>query len=160
ELSEDRRIMKLIYTVAEGDMDLDGVPVGGVISIGIVNIAFVDSTMEDAPLIDYVSPGFVDIVVVGVRPTLTDLSIAFSNHNPTVARVGDTVIVRLTATEVIASPEVTIAGRKAKVTVIDDGVDWKAEYVLTEDDSEGAIDFVIGGLEDLVGNTAEPVTAV
>jgi len=90
-------------------------------------------------------------------PELTAVTIASDNANPAFAKAGDTVTVALTANEAITTPDVTIGGLAA-TTVTGSGTDWRASRVLTAQDAEGVVEFLVK-YEDLAGNVGVPTSA-
>ncbi|CAH1200584.1 hypothetical protein PAECIP111893_01472 [Paenibacillus plantiphilus] len=73
---------------------------------------------------------------------ISEVSLASSNENPTVANVGDTVSLSFKADNVIEDVNVVLYG-KPVVPVSQDGLNWKAEFVVSELDTPGDIKFVI-----------------
>ena len=89
-------------------------------------------------------------------PTLTSLTIASNNADPTLARAGDVVSVTVVADEAIAAPDVTISGEAAD-NVIGAGSAWVASRTLTGQEGDGAIAISVA-FADLAGNAGTPVT--
>ncbi|WP_158560759.1 Ig-like domain-containing protein [Paenibacillus contaminans] len=88
-------------------------------------------------------------------PVLTSVSIASNNATPSLAKVGDTVTVTFSVSEMLReSLEVTIAGHAVPVTVVD-GV-YTAVYTMTNDEAEGAIPLRIV-FSDIAGNEGTTV---
>lgn len=92
-----------------------------------------------------------------IAPTLSAVSIASDNDDPTLAKEGDTITVSLTSNENIETPTVTIAGKSASVT--GGPTVWNAEYTVINSDTNGAVSFTIA-FTDLAGNDGSPVSAV
>ncbi|GGC39442.1 hypothetical protein GCM10011386_34390 [Parapedobacter defluvii] len=128
------------YTVAEGDEDADGIDLG------------VDADLSYCPV------STVGIHIDGVRPKLEIVSIASDNAMSSVAKIGNKIVLTFTASKPLAEPVVKIAGNPAVVNALGaDGLQWQAEYELTEGDEAGTIDFMVNGLVDFVGNTGSNV---
>ena len=84
------------------------------------------------------------------NPSASVVTISSSNSNPSLAKVGDTIILTFTSSETIQSPSVTIAGQTASVS--GSGTSWTATYIMQSSDTEGLIAYVIN-FQDLAGNT-------
>lgn len=91
-------------------------------------------------------------------PTLTTVSIASNNIDPTVANVGDNVTITLVATQFIRSPLVTIDGKSAAVTRGVDDLHWTAAYMMTDLDTQGILPFTID-FKDIGGVSGTTVIA-
>lgn len=84
-------------------------------------------------------------------PVLSSASIRSSNLNPSVAKVGDTITVSITASEDLKSdPSIRIINKDATVTIDSSGDKkiWTGKYKLTEDDTAGPIGFTIDFVSD------------
>ncbi|WP_102348305.1 DUF4347 domain-containing protein [Bacillus sp. Marseille-P3661] len=95
-------------------------------------------------------------------PTIQSVTMTSNNaHDPTIAKVGDTINLTIVASEDIQSPTVTIAGKNA--TISDNGDSdaktWTASYMMEGDDVEGAIEFTLD-FQDIVQNPGMLVTYV
>jgi hypothetical protein len=86
-----------------------------------------------------------------VVPTLTT-NIVSSNTTHTLAKVGDTITLTITASEALtAIPTVTIDGQSA--SVVDNGSNvYAATYTLVSGDTAGTIGYTITNFSDLAGN--------
>jgi hypothetical protein len=93
----------------------------------------------------------------GQRPTLTDISIASNNTDPSQAKTGDTVTLTFTSNETLdginsyvsfLSTFVNISGTLTNTS----GNTWTATYVMQSGDPEGVIEFEIDPA-DPAGNT-------
>lgn len=156
--SENGQEVTFSYTVAAEDEDIDGVVDGGTVTLDGGSIGYQDE-IGAVPLA-YCVESAETIRIDGTAPELTAVSIASDNESPAMARLGNKVTVTITANERIVAPSVTIAGNSAVVSTVDeDGLAWKAEYELTENDDEGAIGFVISALADKTGNGIPDVAA-
>lgn len=86
-----------------------------------------------------------------VAPVLTLVSIVSNNVNPSLAKVGDTVILSFTANEpLLSNPTVTIGGKTTTV-IHTSGNDYTATYRLQQSDLEGQLNFNIA-FSDVAGN--------
>ncbi len=90
-------------------------------------------------------------------PTLSIVQILTSNPTTTLAKVGDTVTLKITASEAISAPTVTIAGHAVTPGV--SGTGWTAAYLMSGSDAEGPVTFSVS-FRDLAGNAGVNVTAV
>lgn len=86
------------------------------------------------------------------NPTLAPVAIIANSTFTTVARVGNSVSLTFTSSEIVATPVVTMAGHTATATSIDDQ-NWTATYIIVSGDNEGVIPFTIS-VSDFTGNTA------
>lgn len=89
--------------------------------------------------------------------TLSTVSIASNNPNPSRAKEGDTVTLSFTASETAETPAVTIAGHTPTLTNTSSN-SWRAEYTMCSSDTEGGVAFSIT-FNDSSGNACIPVTA-
>jgi beta-glucanase (GH16 family) len=92
--------------------------------------------------------------IIGDPPSLTAVSIASDNADPSLATTGDVVTLTFTADEDILPPTVTIGGAGAD-SVTGLGTDWQASRTLTGADADGVVPFLIEYL-DLRSNPGEP----
>ncbi len=91
-------------------------------------------------------------------PILTNASIASDNADSSLAKIGDTVTIAITASETLGGlPSVTIDGNAAAV-VSTGGNSYEATRVMQAGDTEGVVAFTID-FADAVGNTGIQVTA-
>ncbi|MCX6809683.1 MAG: Ig-like domain-containing protein [Candidatus Berkelbacteria bacterium] len=91
-------------------------------------------------------------------PTLSPVTIASSNADNTIAKVGDTVTLNITSSESITTPTVAIVGQTALVS--GSGTSHSATYTLQSGDTEGIVTFQISGYSDANGNPGATVSAV
>jgi len=93
-----------------------------------------------------------------VGPTLTLVSIASSNADPTIAVLGDTITISITTSELLAGyPTVTIAGLPATVSGM--APNLIATLVVDAATPLGSAAINISAFEDLSGNPGATVTA-
>ncbi|HZJ14201.1 MAG TPA: immunoglobulin-like domain-containing protein [Chthoniobacteraceae bacterium] len=90
-------------------------------------------------------------------PVLAPVSIASNNTNPRYAKTGDIITLDFTASEVIQTPTVTIAGRMAAVAQVA-GNSWRATLPTTVSVVEGIASLSVAA-QDIAGNAAAPVIA-
>jgi gliding motility-associated-like protein len=96
------------------------------------------------------------ILVIDTQlPTLTAVSISSGNANATKAKVGDIITLSITASEVIDSPTITIAGQSA--TVSGNGTSWTATKTVASNTTNGTAAIQIS-YQDLAGNAGSTVT--
>ncbi|MBK8478756.1 MAG: fibronectin type III domain-containing protein [Opitutaceae bacterium] len=88
-------------------------------------------------------------------PAFTTVSLASNNGSPALARLGDTLTLTLTASEVLRAPTVTIAGQIATVT--GSGTSWLATTTVASGTTEGVAAISIL-FTDLSGNVGTVVT--
>ncbi len=99
-----------------------------------------------------------DVITIDrIIPLLSSVSILSNNSNNSFAKTGDIVTLGFTASEVINTPVVTMAGRSATVTNTSGNI-WTAANTMTGSDSEGPLAFNIA-YSDLAGNPGTAVTA-
>ena len=96
------------------------------------------------------------VTIDTTSPTMTAVAIGSNNPNPSLAAVGDTVTVTFTASEVIATPIATIAGRTATVALVS-GNTYTATVTMAAGDTEGSVAFSLA-FNDLAGNAGNAVT--
>ena len=97
------------------------------------------------------------VTIDQTAPTLTTVSIASSNSNPSLATSGDTVTLSFTASEPIQTPTVTINGVDASATVTASGNTWSATKIITSTDTDGIpVTFTID-YTDLASNNGDRV---
>ena len=86
-------------------------------------------------------------------PVISPISISSDNVNPTRAKVGDTITLDFTISEVLqATPTVTLLGKTA--TVSGGPFVWSASYTAGSTDPQGTVAINITGVSDLAGNTS------
>lgn len=86
-------------------------------------------------------------------PALNKVSISSNSEVTGLAEPGDVVVLDFVSSEDLSRvPTVTMEGKSVAV-VKKDARRYEASYVIAPDDEEGLIDFVIGNLVDLAGNT-------
>ncbi|MCX6953369.1 MAG: YDG domain-containing protein, partial [Verrucomicrobia bacterium] len=155
-------VLSFTYTVQAGDSspDLDYQSTaalafnGGTIKDAAGNDAILTLTPPGTP---FSSLGYNSMLVIdGVVPTLTGVSIASSNANPSRAKVGDTVTVTFTASEALTAAGASIAGRFALLS--GSGNTYTATTTVLAGDPEGAVPFSLT-FTDLAGNVGVPVSA-
>ncbi|HVY35718.1 MAG TPA: polysaccharide deacetylase family protein, partial [Candidatus Paceibacterota bacterium] len=88
-------------------------------------------------------------------PAITAVNIASNNPTPTLAKPGDTVTIGFTATEILATPTVTVDGNSADVTGTNP---YTATYTMAGSDPDGAVTFAID-YTDLAGNAGTEVSS-
>jgi len=93
----------------------------------------------------------------GSVPALTAVTMSSSNGTSGLAQAGDTITVNISANEAILAPTVLFNGNPA-TSVSGSGTDWVATYVVSADDSDGAIGLTIS-YSDIAGNSGTVVTA-
>ncbi|RQO66034.1 hypothetical protein DBR43_27730 [Pedobacter sp. KBW06] len=116
------------------------------------NIAFSDlSGNAGTP----VSTGSGSVTLDKSVPTLSAVNIVSDHANPTLAKVGNTATLTFTSSEVLQTPEVTIAGHTVTPTAA--GNNWTATYTFTSSDPEGLVAYNIA-FSDMAGNAGTPVS--
>jgi len=97
-----------------------------------------------------------------VIPTLTTVTIASNNANPTLAKANDMITLTIVASEnLTAKPTITIATHVIGAGVIVQGIDaqhWTATYIIVNGDIEGTIPFTID-FTDIATNPGVQVIA-
>ena len=146
--------LKFTYTVQAGDNDADGITTATTVDLN-------GSTLKDSfgnnVGLTFTAPTLTGVLVDTTPPTLTAVALASNNVNPLWAKVGDTVTVTFTASEAIATPTATIAGRAATVAPVS-GNTYTATVAMGAGDTEGAVTFSLT-FTDVTGNTGTAVTA-
>ncbi len=92
---------------------------------------------------------FSSVTFDNVPPALPSVSIYAGNSGSTRAKDGDVVAIAFTSTEVIATPNVTIASRTAAIS--GSGTSWTASITVDANDAAGPVPFQIA-FQDLAGN--------
>ena len=92
------------------------------------------------------------------NPGLSNITIASNNADTTRAKVGDTITLSFTASEIIQNVAVTIDGVSATEIQNSSGDDWTATYVMASSDTEGVIPFTIDFV-DRTDNAGTQTTA-
>lgn len=95
----------------------------------------------------------------GTAQTLLSVSLASSNTNHALAKVGDTITLTIVAKELIENMVVSIAWHIVNETIGIDRKHFTASYVMTSDDVTGAVTFSIDWT-DLGGNIAVQEVAI
>jgi len=98
-----------------------------------------------------------NLVIDGIIPSLSAVTIASDHINPALAKSGNTITLNFTSSEAIVTPVVSISGKSAAVS--QSGNIYTASYKLTATDEEGPVAFTIN-YQDLAGNTGLPVNAI
>ncbi|MBE9598553.1 Ig-like domain-containing protein [Pedobacter sp. MC2016-24] len=88
-------------------------------------------------------------------PTLTAVNIVSNNAIPTLAKTGNTATLTFTASKVLQTPVVTIAGHTVVPTAV--GNNWTASYTFTSSDPDGLVAYNIS-FSDQVGNAGTSVS--
>ena len=83
-------------------------------------------------------------------PSVQSVAVASSNQNAHAAKEGDTITVRLKASEDIEPPVVTISGQPG--IVVGHGAEYTAEHVVTVGDAQGPVSVGVE-IVDVAGNT-------
>ncbi len=89
-------------------------------------------------------------------PTLTAVSIASNNSNPSLATTGDIITLSFTSSENIETPTVTFGEVAVASTVTGSNTSWTATKTITASDTDGPVDFTIN-YTDLDSNLGTPV---
>ncbi len=89
-------------------------------------------------------------------PTLSTVTIASDNVNPSAALIGDDITLSFTASEAIGTPTVTLAGQTVTANN-GSGNNWTAVYTLTSGNAAGGVTFSIA-FSDLLGNAGSAVS--
>lgn len=98
-----------------------------------------------------------DIVELDTTPpTLTTVTIASDNADPTLAKADDVITVSITADEDITQPTVTIAGQSASVS--GSGSSYTATHTVQAGDPQGPAAISISDYEDMASNPGATVT--
>ena len=96
------------------------------------------------------SQSVTEILIDETPASITPISIISNNDNTALAKVGDTVTVSFTTSEILIDTTATISGQNAKITGL--GINqFKAVYSMDEGDTEGVIAFEISFI-DVQGN--------
>ncbi len=99
----------------------------------------------------------VSFVIDKTMPQAVEVTIKSNNHDPTKAKIGDTITLTIKTDKSIQAPTVKIAGKAA--TVNGAATNWQATYMVTNGDMEGTTPFTIN-FKDLLGTPATEVTDV
>ncbi len=104
--------------------------------------------------------GGTSVTVDQMAPTLTAVSIASNNADPSRATTDDIVTLSFTSSENIGTPTVTFGGVDASATVTGSGTSWSATKIITSADADGsAVTFAID-FTDLATNVGTRVTSI
>jgi Ca2+-binding RTX toxin-like protein len=149
------------YTIQAGDDDADGISLPpSAIDLssgnGSINSAIHMGVAAD---LSYAAIGAnVNFRVDTQAPNFSSVSISSSHQNPAIAIAGDTVTVRMVASEAldINGSVVTINGNSATLNWVG-GTTYTATRVLNASDSDGNVNFSIQA-QDVAGNALSAVT--
>ncbi len=94
---------------------------------------------------------------VPANPTLTQVSIASDNSNPSLATTGDVVTLSFTSSEPIETPTVTINGGVPATLTESSNTSWSATKAITSTDPNGIVMFTIN-YSGLASNASAQVT--
>jgi gliding motility-associated-like protein len=141
------------YAVVSGDLDGDGIAVGALgLNGGTIKTGAIDAVLTLNNI-----GSTTGVLVDGVLPTLSAVTIASNHTNNNKARVGSGVTLAFTSSEAIATPVVSIAGHSVTATNTS-GNNWTSTYTMVSGDTEGIIPFSIA-FNDVAGNAGTAVTA-
>jgi len=141
------------YTIEAGLSDSDGIGVG----LLELNGGTLKDSSANIMVLTLNNIGATTAVLVdAIKPTLTTVSIVSNNSDTTKAKVGNEITVSFTASEAIATPTATVAGKVA--TIAGSGNSYTAKYTMVSGDTEGVVLFTIN-VSDVVGNAGTQVTA-
>lgn len=144
------------HTVPSGDSDTDGITVGSNLSLNGGTITAQSGGAAATLTLNSVG-STAGVLVDGIVPTLSSVSIMSSNTNHALAKTSDSITLTFTASEAIGVPTVLLAGHSVSATN-GSGNSWSASYTMTGTDAEGAIPFSVA-FSDLAGNAGTTVTA-
>src|SRR5690606_25034024 len=139
--------------------DEDGITMAGMVDAADGGIGFEDSGLGAVQL-EYTTPlALTKVLVDGVKPTITAVSISSNNADSSWAKVGDEVTLRFSVSEYTDQLEVQIAGMPVTASRGGKGeaLKWTAVYQLTGEEENGEVTFSITGYEDEAGNAASSV---
>ena len=144
----------ITYTMSADDTD-------GVVSFSVDGIEDLLGNMGSA--VTTTSDGS-SLTFDKTLPTLSSVMLFSSNASTTLAKVGDTVKVTLTASESISTPSVSFVVNSTpvngSVTLLHlSGNDWSASYTANGSDSEGVVGYTISGFTDTAGNTGQNISS-
>nr|MCS5652475.1 LamG domain-containing protein [Candidatus Neomarinimicrobiota bacterium] len=91
-----------------------------------------------------------EILIDETPASITPIAIISNNDNTALAKVGDTVTVSFTTSEILIDTTVSISGHSVTITGLGSN-QFKAEYAMAEGDPEGVIEFEISFI-DVQGN--------
>ena len=94
---------------------------------------------------------------VPATPTLTQVTIASDNSNPSLATTGDVVTLSFTSSEPIETPTVTINGGVPATLTESSNTSWSATKAITSTDPNGIVTFIIN-YSGLASNASAQVT--
>ncbi|MGV3505490.1 MAG: Kelch repeat-containing protein [Adhaeribacter sp.] len=147
--------LRFSYTVQAGELDTDGISLAAAIAAN--GAVLVDGTGNQAGLELGPVPGIAQVKVDAQAPVLTQVSLVSSNADASLAKPGDVVTLRFTASEALQTPVVSLAGRPATLTA-GAANQYLASYTLTAAEAEGPLAFAVS-FRDLVDNPGIAVTA-
>ncbi|SVC53208.1 uncharacterized protein METZ01_LOCUS306062, partial [marine metagenome] len=142
-VSSDLSTDKVISVQGERIEELTGFAEGEII--------YVKAEMFDRPgNITEGSQSATEILIDETPASITPIAIISNNDNTALAKVGDTVTVSFTTSEILIDTTVSISGQSANITGLGSN-QFKAEYVMANGDPEGVIEFDISFI-DVQGN--------
>lgn len=100
----------------------------------------------------------VEVLPATSIPAIGNLIFTSTASNSSYALLGDTVTLTFQSSEPIEAPTVDIGGLSFIAT--GDGINWEVSFVVTEDFSNGPINFTIENIEGLSGNEGLSVSEV
>ncbi len=123
-----------------------------------INITYTDEAGNAGTVVTTTNSS--TVTIDKTAPTL-EATIESDNDNPTSAKIGDTITLRLTTSELLltiptVTPSVRMAGQA--VTVTGSGNEYMATYIVTAETPEGLAEINIT-FADLAGHAGIPVTA-
>tara|TARA_B100001248_G_scaffold261822_1_gene254468 strand:- start:1589 stop:3064 length:1476 start_codon:yes stop_codon:yes gene_type:complete len=95
------------------------------------------------------------IIIDQTPPIISRMTIESSNGYPSMAKIGDEIIIRFQADEKIQNPTFTIYGKEASAEN-KEGFIWTLAHKLEDSDPEGEIKFSHAPIIDIQGNPAIP----
>ncbi len=127
----------------------------GTVTFSITNVMDLSGNMVAAPVNAVTDAS--SVTYYKTAPSLSPVTIASSNPNPSLARVGNTVTLTFTANRAITTPTVVIKGTAAAVA--GGPLAWTATRTMIAADTDGGVNFTISTIQDLAGNAAADVSA-
>ena len=155
--SNDFEVLGSISTILSSEINTDKtITVTGELIEGITGFAegetiYIKATMNDRPGNSKEgSQSATEILIDETPASITPIAIISNNDNTALAKVGDTVTVSFTTSEILTDTTTTISGQSATITGLGSN-QFKAVYVMAEGDPEGVIEFEISFI-DVQGN--------